>query len=51
MSKIGVERQARRLARLPNPQQRLEAGERLVALLEAAIERMRAIERKQTERR
>lgn len=39
-SKIGIARQARRLARLPNPEKRIAAGERLCELLDAAIKRM-----------
>jgi len=41
MSKIGVERQARRLARLSNPQARLAVGEQLVATLERIERRNR----------
>jgi hypothetical protein len=39
MSAWGIRRQARRLARLPNPQQRLAAGERLAELLETIVKR------------
>ena len=43
-SKPGIVRQAKRLAKLPNPQKRIEAGDRLCALLDKATKRMCEIE-------
>jgi crotonobetainyl-CoA:carnitine CoA-transferase CaiB-like acyl-CoA transferase len=39
MSRIGILRQARRLARMPNPEARLASLDRIAAILEKACER------------
>jgi hypothetical protein len=43
MSAWGIRRQARRLARLPNPQQRLASLDRIAAILETALNRSRTM--------
>ena len=42
MSRLGIRRQARRLALLPHPEERLAALDRIAAILERAVERQRA---------
>lgn len=42
MSRAGIERQARRMARLPHPRERLAALDRIAAILELAVKRREA---------
>lgn len=47
MSREGIRRQARRLAMLPNPEERLASLDRIAVILERAVRRQREL----TERR